>query len=146
MIKYSVHAFGSTFKGGGEIWSNKVEEFYNLKNAQYYCDRRNTGVYKTHRIQISYDDYKVVDRTGETTAPKFLCMWNDDICELHTRESLLKNYGFTNLYETGEHVLTWDLKGMGEVFFDQLLNYISINDWCINKDFHCDNMTLTRVQ
>ena len=92
------------------------------------------------------DTYKCVDRTSEAITPKFLCTWNDDICELHTRESLLKNYGFTNLYETGDHVLTWDLKGMGEVFFDQLLNYISINDWCINKDFHCDNMTLTRVE
>ena len=144
MIKYSVHAFGSTFKGGGEIWSNKVEEFYNLKNAQYYCDRRNTGVYKTHRIQISYDDYKVVDRTGETTAPKFLCMWNDDICELHTRESLFKGYGFTNLYDKDE-TPEWIFHDE-EVFLDELLNQISIDPKYINDVFHCDNMTLTRVQ
>ena len=89
---------------------------------------------------------KTIDRTSEAIAPKFLCTWNDDLIELHTRESLLQCYGFTNLYETGDHVLTWNLEGMGEIFFDELLNHISINKSYINKDFHCDNMTLTRVE
>jgi hypothetical protein len=69
-----------------------------------------------------------------TKAKKFLCVWNDDIFEVHDLASLYDQYKRTNLYE--------------QQFEDEFGDSINIllDVIALNQTVTFDNMTVTRIR
>jgi len=91
-----------------------------------------------------------------TNTPSFLCTWNDgEKVEVHTRQSLEKHYGDTNLFDEGEDCEKWypsddyiEEDPWGDL--TSLLNFISCQQsseyYSLSCIFTCDNMTIQRIK
>lgn len=67
----------------------------------------------------------------------FLCMWNgNEVVELHTIESLRKQYGETNLYDVEEFKCFFDM----DMSFEEYLDYMSSGSY-----YHFDNLRVERI-
>lgn len=66
----------------------------------------------------------------------FLCCWNGDLFEVHSKESLRRDYGDTNLFESD---LPW---AGGETDFETVLENLETGKTYSNQN---DNMTIFRI-
>lgn len=91
-----------------------------------------------------------------TSTPSFLCTWNDgEKVEVHTRQSLEKHYGDTNLFDKDCEKWYPSDDYMGEEPWDNLsslLNFIGgkfegfDRSYSLSCIFTCDNMTIQRIK
>ena len=76
--------------------------------------------------------------------PVFLCTWDGDNVEVHTRESLRDMYGDTNLFDDDRDYWGYEI---GELMtFEQLLEHLTTNPIDMGRVFYNDNMTIQRIK
>ena len=73
----------------------------------------------------------LVSRGGD-----FLCSWNDSLFEVHSKESLRRDYGSTNLFEPDSE---W---ASGEVDFEEVLHNLETGRYVSDQN---DNMRIFRL-
>lgn len=76
-------------------------------------------------------------------APVFLCSWEGEIVEVHTRESLRDMYGETNLFDDDDG---WGGEIRELMTFEDLLEYLTTNPIDMGRVFYNDNMTIQRIK
>jgi hypothetical protein len=76
--------------------------------------------------------------------PVFLCTWDGDNVEVHTRESLRTIYGETNLFDDDDDGWGYEI---GELMtFDQLLEHLRMQPLDKRRTFYSGNMTIQRIR
>jgi hypothetical protein len=121
-------------------------------NHSYLAD----GLEHYHLEHQTPDEFKVrishYPITIESSLPVYLCTWDNDLIEIHTRNSLYDKYNDTNLYDDDESH-TWILDnepGIDDngrhVTLNVLLDKISSSNEWISNIFTCDNMTIQRIK
>jgi hypothetical protein len=76
-------------------------------------------------------------------SPVFLCSWEGEIVEVHTRESLRDMYGETNLFDDDDG---WGGEIRELMTFEDLLEYLTTNPIDMGRVFYNDNMTIQRIK
>ena len=79
--------------------------------------------------------------------PIYLCDWNDgEIVQIHSKETLEKEYSETNLFDDDEKYFSNYTNGFKYNSFT-IQKYLeeSKDDDYYNIPFRCDNMTITRI-
>ena len=83
----------------------------------------------------------------DTKDVKYLCSWNNnDIIQIHTKQTLLNEYKETNQFDDDEDMLFETIgNGFDNFKFKDYLTLSSKNDDFLNVNFICDNMEITRI-
>ena len=80
--------------------------------------------------------------------PIYLCDWNNgEIVQIHSKETLEKEYKETNLFDDDEKYFSNYTNGFKYNSFtiQDYLEKSEENDDYYNVPFRCDNMTITRI-
>ena len=82
--------------------------------------------------------------TITTDEPLFMCCWNGDDYQIHTRQTLWDNFNETNLFDNDED--GWQFEGyhQNNVNFNILLKRLLWGD--DGQTYHNDNMTIRRIK
>lgn len=105
----------------GEFFSDSFNTLENFRHADIvsraygYCE--GLGLFKEKKVN-----------------KKFLCVWNDEIFEVHDFESLYKSYKDTNLYS----------KEFEDMYGDSI--YVMLDVMALNQKVTFDNMEVTRLK
>jgi hypothetical protein len=83
----------------------------------------------------------------DTKDVKYLCSWNNnDIIQIHTKQTLLNEYKETNLFDDDQDMLFETIgNGFDNFKFKDYLRLSSQDDDFLNVNFICDNMEITRI-
>lgn len=78
----------------------------------------------------------------------YLCRWNgNEIVEIHSSDSLFKEYNSTNLYDKDYKLYNFSLMGKAfEMLLEDYLDTSSYHQSYMNADFTVDNFTIRRIQ
>jgi hypothetical protein len=79
--------------------------------------------------------------------PLYLCSWNNnEIVQIHSKETLEKEYKETNLFEDDEKHFSSFSNGFKNYFFT-IQKYLEESEDLdfLNVPFICDNMEITRI-
>lgn len=78
----------------------------------------------------------------------YLCRWNgNEIVEVHSRESLFKEYNSTNLYDKNYKLYNFSIMGKSfEMLLEDYLDTSKYHTDFLNQDFTIDNFTIRRIQ
>lgn len=79
---------------------------------------------------------------GET--PVYMCSWDGELVEIHTRKTLREQYQDSGLYDPEDDGWGWEIREL--MTFDQLLDHLEAESLDKGKPFHNDNMTITRIR
>jgi hypothetical protein len=79
-----------------------------------------------------------------TDEPLFMCVWNGDDYQIHTRHTLWHNFHETNLFDSDED--GWHFEGyhVNDVNFNLLLKRLECSD--NDQIYQNDNMTIRRIK
>jgi hypothetical protein len=80
---------------------------------------------------------------SEDDAPVFLCSWDGEIVEVHTRESLRDMYGETNLFDDDDG-WGWEIREL--MTFEELLEHLTTNPIDMGRVFYNDNLKIQRIK
>ena len=86
-------------------------------------------------------------RDNESDKPIYLCDWNDgEIVQIHSKETLEKEYAETNLFDEDEKRFSNYSNGFKYSSL-RIQDYLELSkdDDYYNISFRCDNMTLIRI-
>jgi len=83
----------------------------------------------------------------EDKKAKYLCSWNDnDIVQIHTKETLWNDYKDSNLFDDDDDMLFETLgNGFDNFKIKDYLKLSSEDDDFLNVNFICDNMEIKRI-
>ena len=76
-------------------------------------------------------------------SPVFLCSWDGEIVEVHTRESLRDMYGETNLFDDDDG-WGWEIREL--MTFEELLEHLTTNPIDMGRVFYNDNLKIQRIK
>ena len=86
-------------------------------------------------------------RDNESDKPLYLCDWNDgEIVQIHSKETLEKEYAETNLFDEDEKRFSNYSNGFKYSSL-RIQDYLELSkdDDYYNIPFRCDNMTIIRI-
>ena len=86
-------------------------------------------------------------RDNESDKPLYLCDWNDgEIVQIHSKETLEKEYAETNLFDEDEKRFSNYSNGFKYSSL-RIQDYLELSkdDDYYNITFRCDNMTIIRI-
>lgn len=91
----------------------------------------------TEDLDLVYFVVDLIKRGAKSSEVSFLCSWNGSLFELHTEESLRRDYGNTNLFLEDS---PWgrDNETDFEIVLRKLKTKRYVNNWC-------DNMSIFRL-
>ena len=77
----------------------------------------------------------------------YLCRWNEnDIVEIHTRDTLYDHYKDTNLFDDNEKLQHFSLNSEPMRLYLSAYLDVSDDDAFLNQDFELDKFTIRRIQ
>ena len=123
---------------GGGRYALAIGEYCELESLMGSDDLGEILDYieKNNLKKISAESHFPIDLSNSEEAV-FLCMWNgNEIVELHTIESLKKQYGETNLFDVEDFRSLFDI----DMSFEEYLNYMSSGSY-----YHFDNLRVERI-
>jgi len=81
-----------------------------------------------------------------TDEPLFMCCWNGDDYQIHTRHTLWHNFHETNLFDSDEDGWRFEGYHQNNVNFNRLLTRLECNAHNDGQIYYNDNMTIRRIK
>ena len=96
----------------------------------------------------AFDVEPLVTKAGTITTdePLFMCCWNGDDYQIHTRTTLWENFKDTNLFDADEDGWRFEGYHQNNVNFNILLKRLECNAHNDGQIYQNDNMTIKRIK